>query len=41
MNFEDFYGACFAFGGGELLPFSFTLIELLTKRLNLFLNDFP
>jgi len=19
MNFEDFYGACFAFGGGELL----------------------
>jgi len=20
MNFEDFYGACFAFGGGELLP---------------------
>ena len=21
MNFEDFYGACFAFGGGELLQY--------------------
>ena len=33
MNFEDFYGACFAFGGGELLQIFLDIEELKSELL--------
>jgi len=34
MNFEDFYGACFAFGGGELLQKVYLMLQGLYLKIH-------